>query len=80
MTKHLISVLCDIMLHYGNCRSQCFGGGNEIQDIVISNDLISDTFFTPMSFIPNVFANSSKVMFLFTHHSHMFNIRQTRHE
>lgn len=34
-------------------------------------------FFTPMSFIPNVFANSSKVMFLFTHHSHMFNIRQT---
>lgn len=37
-------------------------------------------FFTPMSFIPNVFANSSKVIFLFTHHSHMFNIRQTWHE
>lgn len=33
-----------------------------------------------MSFIPNVFANSSKVIFLFTHHSHMFNIRQTWHE
>lgn len=69
--------LCCIM---GIVGASVLGGGNEIQDIVISNDLISDTFFTPMSFIPNVFADSSKVIFLFTHHSHMFNIRQTRHE
>lgn len=80
MTKHLISVLCDIMLHYGNCLSQCFGKQKEIQDIMTSNDLIFDTSFTPMSFISNVFANSSKVMFLFTHQSYMFNIRQTQHE
>lgn len=64
----------------GIVGASVLGGKKEIQDIVTSNDLIFDTFFTPMSFIPNVFAKSSKVMFLFTHHSYMFNIRQTQHE
>lgn len=34
--------LCCIM---GIVGASVLGGGNEIQDIVISNDLISDTFF-----------------------------------